>query len=347
VTSDGAGAEKAAPPGADEFERLLLGAERTFTREDISRLSGMSVETEQRIWRALGFADVGEARVFTENDLAVVHQLMRLMRTGALSENDVVAMVRAFGRTTSRLAEWQMDALIEGVEAFEEAGGGYGDPARTAYEYADELLPAFEDMLKLAWRRHLALAGARALDQLSELTQGAPPRVLSVGFADLVSFTRLSRGLSETELAELVDEFEARTGDVVAAHGGRLVKTYGDEVLFMSISPVVATDIGLQLVRVVGVDPVLPDVRVGVTTGAVLNRLGDVYGSTVNLASRITATAGRNELLVDDATAAALASVGGYRLEPQPARKLRGIGEVAAVKVTRLPDDRPSVTSTP
>jgi len=342
VTSEGAGAENAAPPGADEFERLLLGAPRTLTRDDISRLTGMSVETEARLWRALGFADAGEARVFTENDLAVVHQIMRLTRTGALSENDVVGMVRAFGRTTSRLAEWQMDALIEGVEAFEESGGGYGDPARTAYEYADEFLPAFEEMLKLAWRRHLALAGARALDQLSEQTAGAPRRVLSVGFADLVSYTRLSRGLTETELADLVDEFEARTGDVVAAHGGRLVKTYGDEVLFTSTSPVVATDIGLKLVRVVGVDPVLPDVRVGVTTGPVLNRLGDVYGSTVNLASRITATAGLNEMLVDEATAAALAAVGGYLLEPRPAQKLRGIGEVVAVRVTRLPDESPS-----
>ena len=54
-------------------------------------------------------------------------------------------------------------------------------------------------------------------------------------------------------------------------------------------------------------DPVLPDVRVGIATGTVLTRMGDVFGSTVNLASRLTALAAPGTVLVDRDTADALA----------------------------------------
>ena len=49
-------------------------------------------------------------------------------------------------------------------------------------------------------------------------------------------------------------------------------------------------------------DPVLPDVRVGIATGPVLDRMGDVFGTTVNLASRLTALAAPGTVLVDAAT---------------------------------------------
>lgn len=325
----------APPPGAEALEHLLLGAEPQFTRQEVAERSGLALPVLRRVWRALGFADVGDAPVFTERDVSVATSLGGLLRTGALEEDDVVQMVRAFGRTSSRLADWQMDALAEGIEAFETEGAGFGDPRQTAYAYAAEFLPVFQDMLVLAWRRHLARSAARIIEQLTAVVDPASVGVLSVGFADLVSFTRLSSGLSEAALAALVDEFEARTGDVVAAAGARLVKSLGDEVLFVSSSPFVATDVALTLVEVVGVDPVLPDVRVGVATGPVLSRLGDVFGTTVNLASRLTAVAGRNELLVDAVTASSLEQRPGYVLASQAPQRLRGIGEVVGVAVSR------------
>ena len=116
--------------------------------------------------------------------------------------------------------------------------------------------------------------------------------MLSVGFADLVSYTRLSQRLEERELALLVDRFGA---PLVRRHrrrrGGRLVKTIGDEVLFVADTPAAAAMIGLELAEAMAEDPELPDVRVGIATGTVLTRMGDVFGSTVNLASRLTALA--------------------------------------------------------
>jgi class 3 adenylate cyclase len=289
----------------------------------------------RRVWRALGFADVGDAPIFTERDVAVASSIGELLRTGALAEEEVVQMVRAFGRTSSRLAEWQMDALAEGIKEFEAEGAGFGDPRRTAYAYAAEFLPVFQDMLVLAWRRHLTRSASRILEQLTAEVDPESVGTLSVGFADLVSFTRLSRRVTEDALAAVVDEFEARTGDAVAAAGARLVKTLGDEVLFTSTSAEVATDVALTIVEVVGIDSVLPDVRVGVATGPVLNRLGDVFGTTVNLASRLTAIAAPNELLVDTVTATALSGRPGYVLAEQMPHRLRGLGSVIGVSVTR------------
>jgi adenylate cyclase len=240
------------PPGAAELEALLLGAKPTHSRDDVARLTGLDLHTARRLWRALGFADVGEEPVFTDNDVAVVREMVELLRTGALDERILVQMVRAFGRTTSRLADWQIDSLARAIERFEAQGGRFGDPAQTAYKYAAELLPVFQDMLIVAWRRHLARAASRMLEQMSLDREARPQRVMSVGFADLVAFTQLLQGLADDAVAGIVDEFEARATDVIAKSGASVVKTLGDEVVYVADSPGVAVDIGLELVEVVG-----------------------------------------------------------------------------------------------
>ena len=47
----------------------------------------------------------------------------------------------------------------------------------------------------------------------------------------------------------------------------------------------------------------MPDVRLGLASGSVVMRLGDVFGPPVNLAARLTAVARRNRIIIDAATA--------------------------------------------
>ncbi len=81
-------------------------------------------------------------------------------------------------------------------------------------------------------------------------------------------------------------------------------------------------------------DDLLPEVRSGLATGPVVMRLGDVFGTTVNRASRLTGIAHPGAVLVDDATAAALASVSGFDLDGDAAagaaRARRGAALAAA-----------------
>lgn len=307
------------------MEEQLLGGPRKYNRDEAAASAGVSVEFARRLWRAMGFADVGDqARAFTEEDLAAIGRLMSLVRGGVLDDELAVSVTRALGHNAARLAEWQVDAMVEHLS-------GDGRPTeqatRDAVELAATHLEDLQALVVYAWRRQLAAVAGRALSpSTSEVVSGR----LSVGFADLVSYTRLSQRLEERELAALVDRFGKRSADVIAAGSGRLVKTVGDEVLFVAERVERAAEIGLGLAETMAEDPVLPDVRVGIATGTVLTRLGDVFGRTVNLASRLTALAQPGTVLVDRDTAEALVDVAGLELDLERTRAVRGMGLVRA-----------------
>jgi len=157
---------------------------------------------------------------------------------------------------------------------------------------------------------------------------------VTVGFADLVNISALSNELDSNRLGELVEIFEARCGDVVTAQDGRLVKTLGDSVLFVAEDAERAVAIAYGIIEVIGGDSRLPDVRLGLASGMVVIRMGDVFGPPVNLAARLTALARRNRVITDDATAAALRSAD-YETLRLTARPLRGFGLVEPVAVRR------------
>src|SRR4029077_5012079 len=94
--------------------------------------------------------------------------------------------------------------------------------------------------------------------------------------------------------------------DVVAGQHGRVIKSIGDAVLFVNEDPIRAFDTAEGIIAVVGRDPRMPDVRVGLSTGSGVTRLGDVFGPPVNLAARLTAVARRNRVIVDRDTATLL-----------------------------------------
>jgi adenylate cyclase len=157
---------------------------------------------------------------------------------------------------------------------------------------------------------------------------------VTVGFADLVSFTALSNEMDEDRIGDMVEIFESRCADVVAARHGRIIKTLGDSVLFVSEDPVRAMGIALSIVEVIGHDHRLPDVRIGLATGSVILQLGDVFGPPVNMAARLTGVARRNRVITDRATADLLPPAQ-FDTRPLPARPLRGFGVVEPVAVRR------------
>ncbi len=85
----------------------------------------------------------------------------------------------------------------------------------------------------------------------------------------------------------------------------------------------------------IGQDSRLPDVRIGLATGPVVTRLGDVFGPPVNLAARLTALARRNRVIADDATVAGLRPAS-YEARRLTARPVRGFGLVEPVAVRRV-----------
>jgi len=335
-------------PAADDIEARLLGQPRSMGAREVSAKASVSVRSARKFWHALGFPHVeDEETVFTEADLLALQSVAALVRDGVFDEPTALGMTRAFARTTDRLAVWQVQLMAEAIGDLpqqvdttgtpENRGVDYGldmtrgmpDPAtaRAAAAKLADIADDLEPLLVYAWRRHLWAAISRMITD-AEPIEDQPGVMRSVGFADLVSFTQLVRRLSERELARMVQRFEALASDVVTAHGGRVIKTVGDEVLFVAIGAAPAAAIALDLVEAMGEDDVLPDVRVGMASGRVISRLGDVFGNTVNRASRLTAVARPRTVLVDDAIAASLASTSGFEMSVLRRRTLRGIGPV-------------------
>lgn len=315
----------------EEIEERLLGGPRRYRRDEVAQAAGVPVEYARRLWRAVGFPDVGDVAVaFTDSDLDALRQLLGLVHDGTLDDELAVSVTRAMGHNAARLAEWLVDAMVEHLVA--DGGESVETATRTAVEIATEHLEDIDALLHFVWRRQLAAVAGRALAGAARETVTGR---LSVGFADLVSYTRLSQRLEERELAGLVDRFGRRSADVIAGAGGRLVKTVGDEVLFVADSAADAALIGLELAEAMAEDPVLPDLRVGIATGEVLTRMGDVFGRTVNLASRLTALAAPGTVLVDSETAEALKGNGDFALDVERVRAVRGMGLVRPGVVRR------------
>jgi adenylate cyclase len=344
------------PPGTepvDDVAGALLGEPRTMRRRQVSAAAEVSLLSARRFWHALGFPNVGdEDTVFTAADLQALRSVVGLVREGVFEETTALSMIRALGRTTDRLAVWQTQLMAEALGDLPEVDARTGlldadgassdtsravpDPAtaRAAALQLTEIADRLEPLLVYAWRRHLSAAISRMVAD-AEPADDHTGIVRSVGFADLVSFTTLVRRMSERQLAQVVQRFEALTSDVVTAHGGRVIKTVGDEVLFVTIGSAPAAAIALDLVQAMGDDDFLPDVRVGMAFGQIVSRLGDVFGTTVNRASRLTGVARPGTVLVDDALAASLSSLSGFEMSPLRRRTLRGIGPVTPWELRR------------
>jgi adenylate cyclase len=291
-----------------------------LTSGDVAREANIELDDARRLWRALGFPPVpDDARVFARADVEIVAAIRDLLARHRLEPAALFQLTRLTGRSLARIADAQIGATDQWLPE------GMNDPAAVA-GFAAEL----ERLLGYAWRRHLLAALLRRA-----VTPGAAEAATAVGFADLVGFTTLSQVLDATELAALVDRFEAIAYEHIPERGGRIVKMIGDEVMFSVDDGVAAAEIALGLADAHARDPDLPAVRVGVARGPVLAWDGDVFGPTVNLASRLVNVARPGTVLVDDALGAELQDVPGLALRHLRPVRLRGIGRVRTWVVRR------------
>ncbi|GAA1110272.1 adenylate/guanylate cyclase domain-containing protein [Nocardiopsis composta] len=323
-----------ARPDPEQIEAALLGGEARYTRAEAVSRSGASPEFADRVWRALGFPTRGDdVAAFAESDVAALSTAARLLREGVVDEDAAIRLARAMGQTMARLAEWQISIISTLAFSPDGCASAEGAPADGSLGplvgLTKDMLPDVERLLVHIWRRQLAAASARRLAFMESSDDAAPTYFpLAAGFADLVSFTTLSRELDEVELAEVVEGFESTATDIVSSGGGRVVKTLGDEVFFVANTPRQAAEIALRLADGVKTHIEVPDVRVGVAFGPILALLGDVFGTTVNRASRLTSFARPGTVLIDDAMAEHLKDEEALQVVAVRPRHAHGLGQL-------------------
>lgn len=314
------------------IDRSLFDAPAIFSRQEVAERSGVDPAVSVRLWRALGFPDVPDgAPVFTQESINVLSTLQQRVDAWFMRRNHsevdavetLVQQVRALSGGFARVAEALSDSIVDSVEAARE--GGLDDEAIAAVYTEnlewDSLARIFDYVLRLQMRD--AVWRKLAIDDAS-----AARPMLSVGFLDLVGYTSLSQQLEDDELGALVSRFEELTHDTIAELGGRLVKTIGDEVMFVSEAPEITARIALRLTERTGDDAMLPEARAGIAFGSVIAREGDYYGPVVNLAHRLVELAYPSTVLTSDELHYAIADDPAFTWGRSRDRKIRDIGRV-------------------
>lgn len=273
----------------DVAHEFLFDGQPDLTQAQVAERAGVSLDQANELWRYLGFSVVGDDVVaFSEADVEAIRITRRLTELGIVPSDSIPQFVRSVGRSFSRLADWQVRVLLSSMAETDEH-----DPP---LDVISEVIPMVEQVQAYIWRRHLLAASSRiAMRTASEEASGPT----TVGFVDIVGYTSRSRQMSPRALGAMVEWFERVVTELVVQHGGQVIKTIGDEALFTVDDPTEGALLALELVERAEADEQFPDVRVGLAHGPVLARLGDVFGSTVNIAARLTSVARPARVLVD------------------------------------------------
>jgi adenylate cyclase len=143
-------------------------------------------------------------------------------------------------------------------------------------------------------------------------------------FADIAGFTALTEAHGDEEAASLVADFcEAVRAELPP--GAVHVKTIGDALLLRVPDAGEAILLGLRITAGLMRGHGSPAVRVGLHHGSAVEREGDYFGATVNLAARVSALASGGEVLVTGPTAALAPDLAGVLYVSRGRQTLRNV----------------------
>jgi len=309
------------------LDLMLLPGRRRYDLSALASAAELDEDLARRLWRAIGFPDVPPGiEVFTDRDVDAARLARSQSVERDLEDGTLLQQVRVISGSLARIASVEADGFAEQLAGMHADDVPDEDIALAIL--ADTRLADVGVLIEYLHRVQLRAAVWRRLVRAAQ-----PDLAIAVGFADLSGYTELSAGLDADGLSDLVAKWEAVAYDTIAAHGARVVKTIGDEVMFVGPSrQVVTAAIRLQDAAAAAA---LPRLRIGAASGAVVARDGDFFGPAVNLASRLTEIARPGEILVPVELHDELRTAGemGVRWARRGRRKLRSIGSVEVLAV--------------
>jgi adenylate cyclase len=291
LSRDGASLEELSAAVREERLALLPLQRRLggrYTAAEVEARSGLPEEVMLRLRRLLGLAEADPAeRVFSDDDIAQARSVRLFLDSGF--EAEVLAEVtRVVGEGTSRIAAAVAAAF---ADTFLQAGDSEEQVAQRFDTLAEQLTPAISPVLVGSFNAHLRESIQRGMISRTDLQSGqlnSAPEI-AVCFADLVGFTRLGGELEVRELGSVASRL-ARAARDRAIAPVRLIKTIGDAAMLVSSEPGPLIDAALGLIEDAEAAE-LPSLRAGIAWGPAVQRSGDYFGHSVNLASRVTGIA--------------------------------------------------------
>jgi DNA-binding NarL/FixJ family response regulator len=168
------------------------------------------------------------------------------------------------------------------------------------------------------------LIGAFTHDAATAFPSGSGgDRILAtVMFSDIVSSTELAAEVGDRRWRDLLDRHDELVRGQLRRHGGREIKATGDGFLALFDAPARAIRCAVSIrdgLRDVGVE-----VRIGLHSGEVELRGGDVGGIAVNIGARVAASGSGGEVLVSS-TVRDLVVGSGIGFEDRGDHALKGV----------------------
>jgi class 3 adenylate cyclase/phage shock protein PspC (stress-responsive transcriptional regulator)/predicted membrane protein len=157
--------------------------------------------------------------------------------------------------------------------------------------------------------------------------EGSTTRALPATFlfVDIARFTALTEEHGDETAADLAARLRTEVEALLPTDDAAIIKTIGDAVMVRMADSAQAVAIGLRIASKMFAQPDLPAVRLGMHHGASVERLGDFYGASVNLAARVADLAGENEVLVTEPLKRAAETLHGVELEDRGEQLLRHV----------------------
>jgi adenylate cyclase len=163
-------------------------------------------------------------------------------------------------------------------------------------------------------------------------------------FADIAGFTALTEAHGDEEAVKLVEEFAEAVEAELPAVRGEHIKTIGDALMLRIPAPGDAVLLALRIANDLIAEHGAPAVRVGLHHGPAVERNGDYFGASVNLAARVSALASGGEVLLTGQTAALVPDLEGVLYESRGRQTLRNVAEpieiFAALRVGEMAEGR-------
>jgi adenylate cyclase len=212
---------------------------------------------------------------------------VRALLDAGLPDERVLELARVVGEASRRVAETVLQIF---AEQFLVAGDAEDDLGLRFAALAGDLKPMMGPLLETPVRLHMAEVVRGEVVGKAERAAGRLPgsRDVAICFADLVGFTRYGETRSAEDVGDVASRLE-RLAAQVATPPVRLIKMIGDAAMLVSTEADPLVGAAVQLVAASAADAELPPLRAGLAYGPALPRHGDWYGSSVNLASRVTA----------------------------------------------------------
>ena len=162
-------------------------------------------------------------------------------------------------------------------------------------------------------------------------------RALTILFADVSGSTRLFETRGDEVAVRIVGSVLVALAEIAARHGGRVVKTIGDEIMCTFPGPLHGLLAATDMQRRIKTDEQFARdnlaIRVGLHHGEALVENGDVFGDAVNTAARMAdkTLARRDQIVTTASTVDGVTNTTGLRV--RSLGSVRVLGKQAPIEI--------------